>query len=222
MGKFISYLRVSTGSQQKSGLGIEAQRSSVLAYLNGCSSSMLKEFVEIESGRKNDRPKLYEALQLCKMTGATLLISKLDRLGRDAAFLLNLQKSQVAFVCCDNPHANELTIGLLAVIAQNEAEMISKRTKEALNAARARGVRLGGTTWSHLAKYGNELAVEAIRVRADAWANDIRPLIKEIQLSGVKSLNGIAKELTARGILTARGKTGWHARSVLNVLARVA
>ena len=147
-GSFVSYLRVSTQQQGRSGLGLEAQRRAVLDYLDGGKWKLVAEFVEVESGKRDDRPKLQAALSYCKLTGATLVIAKLDRLSRDAHFLLGLQKelqkSGLRFIAADMPEANELTIGIMAVVAQAERKMISDRTKAALQAAKAKGTRLGG------------------------------------------------------------------------------
>jgi DNA invertase Pin-like site-specific DNA recombinase len=143
-GKFVSYLRVSTARQGRSGLGLEAQRKAVEDFLNGGNWQLVKEFVEVESGKRADRPQLEKAFQLCRLIGAKLVIAKLDRLSRDAHFLLGLEKAGVEFVAADMPQANRLTIGIMAVMAQHEREMISTRTKAALQAAKRRGVKLGG------------------------------------------------------------------------------
>ena len=143
-GKFVSYLRVSTARQGKSGLGIEAQRKAVEDYLNGGNWKLVKEFVEVESGKQADRPKLQEAFQLCRLIGAKLVIAKLDRLSRDAHFLLGLEKAGVDFVAADMPQANRLTIGIMAVMAEDERRRISERTKAALAVVKPLGVKLGG------------------------------------------------------------------------------
>src|SRR3954468_19453965 len=142
-GRYVSYLRVSTDRQGRSGLGLEAQRKAVADFLNGGRWDLIEEFVEVESGKRDDRPKLAEALALCRLHNATLVIAKLARLSRDAAFLLGLQKAGVRFVAADMPEANELVVGTMTVVAQAERKMISARTKAALAAAKARGVRLG-------------------------------------------------------------------------------
>jgi DNA invertase Pin-like site-specific DNA recombinase len=142
-GKFIAYFRVSTDRQGKSGLGLEAQREAVLNYLNGGSWTMAAEFTEVESGKHADRPQLAAALAACKKQKARLVIAKLDRLSRNLAFIATLMDSGVEFVAVDNPHANKLTIHILAAVAQHEREMIAQRTREALAAAKARGVKLG-------------------------------------------------------------------------------
>src|ERR1700730_9289874 len=143
-GKFIAYLRVSTTKQGKSGLGLEAQRKAVTDFLDGGKWQLVKEFVEIESGKKADRPQLMKAFQACRVFGAKLVIAKLDRLSRDAYFLLGLEKAGVDFVAADMPTANRLTVGIMAMVADEERRVISARTKAALAAAKRRGVKLGG------------------------------------------------------------------------------
>jgi DNA invertase Pin-like site-specific DNA recombinase len=143
-GKFVSYLRVATDRQGQSGLGLEAQRAAVRDWLDGGRWTLIEEFVEVESGAKNGRPKLDAALAMARAHGATLVIAKLDRLSRDAHFLLGLQKAGVKFVAVDMPEANEMVVGIMAVVAQAERKMISARTKAALAAAKAKGKKLGG------------------------------------------------------------------------------
>jgi DNA invertase Pin-like site-specific DNA recombinase len=142
-GKFISYLRVSTDKQGQSGLGIEAQRKAVDDYLNGGSWQLLREYVEIETGKRNDRPQLAAALAHAKATGATVVIAKWDRLARNVAFTAALLESGVEFVACDNPHATRFTIHILAAVAGHEGAMISIRTRAALAATKARNQKLG-------------------------------------------------------------------------------
>ena len=143
-GKFVSYLRVSTDRQGQSGLGLEAQRIAVADFLNGGKWQLVAEFVETESGAKADRPKLADALALARAHGARRVIAKLDRLSRDAHFLLGMRRAGVEFVAADMPEANEMIVGIMAVVAQAERKMISTRTKAALAAAKARGQKLGG------------------------------------------------------------------------------
>lgn len=141
--RYVSYLRVSTASQGQSGLGLEAQEAAVQSFLATHGGTLAASFVEVESGRKSERRRLHEAFAACRLHRAVLLVAKLDRLSRDAAFLLGLESARVDFVCCDNPHATRLTINVLAVVADEEARTISLRTKAALAAARARGTILG-------------------------------------------------------------------------------
>lgn len=223
-GKFISYLRVSTERQGQSGLGIEAQRKAVADYLNGGKWELLREYVEIESGKRDDRPQLAAAMAHAKATGATPVIAKLDRLSRDAHFLLGLEKAGVDFVAVDNPHANRLTVGIMALVADEERRMISERTKAALAAAKARGQKLGnpnGAAALHRAGKGNKDAVAATKDRADEHAARVRPIIEDIQAKGKTSFNGVAAELNERGVLTANGGK-WHAATVRNLLMRAA
>jgi DNA invertase Pin-like site-specific DNA recombinase len=219
-GKWVSYLRVSTDRQGKSGLGIEAQRNAVDDYLNGGQWSLVKEFVEVESGKRSDRPKLAEATKACRIYGAKLVIAKLDRLSRDAHFLLGLEKAGVDFVCADMPNANRLTVGIMAMVAEEERRMISKRTKDALAAAKKRGTKLGGDRGVVPSKKTREMGVEAQRARADAKAADLAPIIKELQAAGKTTLRAIAEGLNKQGIPTARGGT-WHSSAVLRMLERL-
>src|SRR3954447_394199 len=143
-GRFVAYYRVSTQKQGQSGLGLEAQRKAVADYLNGGGWQLVGEFTEVESGKRNDREELAKALAACRRTGAKLVIAKLDRLSRDAAFLLSLRDAGVEFVAADMPDANRLTVGIMALMAEHEAELVSQRPKAALAAAEARGRRLAG------------------------------------------------------------------------------
>ena len=219
-GKFISYLRVSTAKQGQSGLGIEAQRKAVTDYLNGGNWQLIAEYVEVESGKRNDRPQLAAALAYAKATGATIVIAKLDRLSRDAAFLLGLRDAGVDFVAVDMPAANRMTVGVMALVAEQEREMISQRTKTALAAAKARGTKLGNPNGARaLQGRGNAEAVAAVKAAAGAHTAQVLPIVQSIQAQGMTSLHAIAAELNHRGILTARGGQ-WHATTVKNLLAR--
>jgi DNA invertase Pin-like site-specific DNA recombinase len=216
-GKHVAYYRVSTQKQGKSGLGLEAQKAAVAAYLNGGSWTLLDEFTEIESGKNNSRPQLAAAMNMCRLTGARLVIAKLDRLSRNAHFLLGLEKAGVDFVAADMPHANRMTIGIMAVVADEERRMISTRTKAALAAAKARGTKLGG--WKGGPKVNNAMGRKAIVEAADGFAATVAPIICELQAQGF-SLNAIAGRLASDGIRTARGGK-WTAQAVANVLARL-
>jgi len=221
--KVVPYYRVSTTKQGRSGLGLDAQRSAVEAYASRIGAKIARSFTEVESGKNNERPELSKALHLAKVTGATLTIAKLDRLSRNAAFLLTLRDSGVRFVAADMPDANELTVGIMALVAQQEREAISRRTREALAAAKRRGTVLGnpnGARALRRAKRGNTASLEAIRARADAHAEDLRSVVKALADEGFTSLGEIASELNGRGMLTPRGGT-WHKSSVRNLLARL-
>lgn len=220
---YISYLRVSTDRQGRSGLGLEAQRKEVMDSLNGGDWELLREFTEVESGKLNTRAELTKALHACKVTGSTLIIAKLDRLSRNARFLLGLQESGVRFVCADMPHANELTVNIMAVMAQEERKMISQRTKAALAAAKARGVKLGnpnGADALRRADKGNTAAISKIKGNAEQLAEDLRVVVEDIQQAGITSVRGITQELNARCIKTARGGK-WHPTSTARLLKRL-
>jgi DNA invertase Pin-like site-specific DNA recombinase len=223
--KFVAYYRVSTDKQGKSGLGLEAQEAAVVAFIASKDEDarLLASFVEIESGKRSDnRPQLKLAMEQARLTGATLLIAKLDRLSRDAHFLLGLQKAGVKFVAVDMPEANELVVGLMALIAQAERQMISARTKAALAAAKARGVKLGNPRGAaHLRGLGNPAGVAALKRGAMVRAEGLRATIEAIRAEGVISANGIAGRLNEREIATPRGGR-WSARTVSDVLARLA
>jgi len=205
-GKFVAYYRVSTDKQGKSGLGLEAQRDAVMQFLNGGRWTLAGEFTEVESGKRNDRPELERALAACKKQKAKLVIAKLDRLGRNLAFIATLMESGVEFVAVDNPHANKLTVHILAAVAQHEREMISERTKAALAAAKRRGTRLGNPDLSQAAKHG----VAALKAKARQFAANVRPVIDEIMRAGATSHNQIAAKLNERNVKTARGGRWTH------------
>jgi DNA invertase Pin-like site-specific DNA recombinase len=213
-GRYIAYYRVSTAKQGRSGLGLEAQRAAVLSYLNGGDWTLLAEFTEVESGKRADRPELARAMNACRLTGATLVIAKLDRLSRNVAFLANLMEAKVDFVCCDNPHATKFTIHILAAVAEHEREMISKRTQAALAQSTK---KLGGYRGGP--KPDGRLGAAGKRAKADAFAARVAPTVADMRHRGL-SLNQMAAGLTARSILTAEGGT-WTATAVRRVLARV-
>jgi DNA invertase Pin-like site-specific DNA recombinase len=216
-GKFISYLRVSTARQGRSGLGLEAQRKSVEDYLNGGNWQLVKEFVEIESGKNANRPQLEKAFRLCRLLGAKLIIAKLDRLSRDIHFLTGLEKAGIDFVCADNPTATKLTIHVLAAVAQHEREQISQRTRDALAAAKRKGVKLGGFRGHVFTAKEHKLAAEARQAKALIRAADVMPIVKELQAAGFESLRAIAEGLDERGIPAARGGK-WSAVQVARLL----
>jgi len=214
--KFVSYVRVSTERQGKSGLGLEAQRAAVNAYVAGQRGELLEEFREIESGKKDDRPQLAEALAVCRKNKAVLVIAKLDGLARRVSFISALMDGDIDFVACDFPQANRLTLPILAPVAEHEREMISQRTRAALQAARERGVRLGNPV---NAAECLERAQAVRSAKAHQSADNVRPIIDQIRRSGATTLRAIADALMARGIKTARGDLRWHPEQVAAVLA---
>jgi DNA invertase Pin-like site-specific DNA recombinase len=216
-GKFIAYFRVSTKRQGRSGLGLEAQRKAVEDFLNGGNWQVVKEFTEVESGKRTDRPELEKAFQACRVYGAKLVIAKLDRLSRNAHFLLGLEKAGIDFVAADMPSINRLTAGILALVAEEEGRMISKRTKDALAAAKRRGVKLGGDRGGRLTAKSRAAGREAQHAKARARAHDLASTVKELQAGGCESLRAIAAAMDDRGIPTARGGE-WSAVQVSRLL----
>ena len=228
-GKFVSYLRVSTASQGKSGLGLEAQREAVTQYLNGGDWDLIEEIIEVESGRKNQRPALQKAIRLCNAIDATLVVAKFDRLSRDAHFLLGLKKSGVRFVAADNPDANELTVGILAIVAENEARAISHRTKVALEAAKARGQVLGAYSKDDKTKFVGRKgtredclkAAEGKKAKANEIAQKMKQFIEDCGMSPDASAKALARFLTERGVTTPSGRsTVWQTTTVQRMKAR--
>ncbi|WP_211100069.1 recombinase family protein [Acuticoccus kandeliae] len=222
--RLVAYHRVSTARQGRSGLGLAAQEAAIMALAKDRGAEVIETFTEIESGKRSDRPELIKALQLARLTGATLAIAKLDRLSRNAAFLLTLRDSGVRFIAADMPEANDLTVGIMALVAQQEREAIARRTREALAAAKARGTRLGnpnGAAALRRAQKGNEAILTAIADNTQAFADELLPVIRGIQSQGATSLRDIAAELNARGIRTRRGAR-WHVSNVRNLVLRIA
>lgn len=230
--RYVAYLRVSTDRQGQSGLGLEAQQSAITAYLGTGSRLLLPPFIEVESGRKAKRPKLAEAIEKCRRTGATLLVAKLDRLSRNADFLRSLIASDVDVAFCDLPHVppgamGKFLLSQMALVAELEAGLTSERTKAALAAAKARGVTLGGdrgyrpTTppdWK-----AGAVASVAARVRtADHHAHRAMEVVKALQEShgAAVSLRALADALTSQGVPTPRGGAAWTATAVRRVLLR--
>jgi DNA invertase Pin-like site-specific DNA recombinase len=217
--KFVAYLRVSTARQGRSGLGLEAQQTAVRQFVAGRGGKIIApEFVEVETGKRNDRPELQKALKRCQLTGATLVVAKLDRLSRNAAFLMTLRDSRIDFVAADLPEANTMTVGVMAVVAQHEREAISARTKAALAAAKARGTILGGhrrgsADIRRYQKAGVLAACTAAQDRAELRREPVECLARE----GL-SLNAIAARLNADCVTTSRGGK-WTATAVKRMLA---
>ena len=217
--RYVAYFRVSTDEQGRSGLGLEAQREAVMRFLAGGNGVLVRDFTEVESGKRDDRPRLMDALAACRVHDATLVIAKLDRLARNVAFIANLMDAGVEFIAVDFPQANRLTIHILAAVAEHEREMISARTKAALAAAKARGVQLGGYRPGALPN-ADEARVKGRAVRTEKArkrANDLLPVINDIKANGASSLGQIANALNERGIRAPRGGH-WSAAQVQRVL----
>jgi DNA invertase Pin-like site-specific DNA recombinase len=224
-GRFVSYLRVSTDKQGRSGLGLEAQRETVASFLNGGNWQLVDEFVEVESGRASDRPELDKALARCRVMGATLIVANVSRLTRNPDFMTRLVEAGVDVRFCDLPKiegpAGKFMLRQMLAVAELEAGLISERTKKALAAAKARGVKLGGDR-GNLPTVGDKGRTVSLAKRQDKAvrrANDLAPIIAELKASGAASLGQIAAGLNARGICTPRGGE-WSAVQVKRVLNR--
>ena len=209
--RFVCYFRVSTDKQGIKGLGIEAQREAIRNYLALNGGEVVGSFEEVETGKKNDRPELLKAIEKCRRTKATLLIAKLDRLGRNLHFISGLMESGIEFRAVDNPHANKFMVHMLAAFAEHERELIAERTRNALQAAKERGVKLG--------LYGKVLAKQN-KTSADQFAMRITPTISDIKQTGHYTVQQICNELNRRCIKTSRGN-GWHISSTHNLLKRI-
>jgi DNA invertase Pin-like site-specific DNA recombinase len=211
---YIAYFRVSTDRQGKSGLGLDAQKQAVRDFLAG-RGELLEAFTEVESTRKHDRPQLAAALDACRKHKAVLIIAKLDQLARNVFFISGLMESGVEFIAVDMPEANRLTLHILAAVAEHEREMISQRTKAALQAAKARGTKLGSPD----PQKGAAIRSRVLREKADRFAANVLPVIRALQAQGITSNKGLARALNARGIPTAN-KRQWYDSTVKNVLHR--
>ena len=227
MKKAIAYYRVSTLRQVKeranhdpkktegeiTGLGLEAQQEAVQQFAGREGYFIVGEYREVESGRKNDRPQLLAALVQCKKQRAVLIIAKLDRLGRNVAFISNLMESRVEFRAVDNPYANKFMVHMLAAFAEYEREQISTRTKEALGAAKRRGAVLG--------KHGREVLSKKEKQAADDFAEQMKPIIAQIRKDGFKTVRAICAELNRREIPSAGAGRAWHLTAVQRILKRI-
>ena len=210
--RFVVYLRTSTADQVT---GIEAQRAAVQKYVDRVGGRMVQpEFVEHESGKKNDRPQLLAAIELARRKKAILLVAKLDRLARNQYFIGMLQESDVKFRACDMPQASEMVLGIMAAVAQGEAKMISDRTKAALGALKAKGVQLGRPGIA-----GNPKGCKAQKEAADRFASRLLPDVARWRGEDGMSLAAIAERLNTMGVATARGGR-WYPKTVSNLLAR--
>lgn len=223
-GKFIAYYRVSTNKQGINGLGIDAQRETVNNFLNGGNWKVIDEFTEVESGQKANRPELTKAIKTCNLKGAKLVVAKLDRLSRDLHFITSLQKANIKFVVAEMPEMNELTIHLMAAMAQHERQMISQRTKQALAQARKRGIVLGNPCL----RMGKQIegsgdtskARKARKYLADNYAYQMKDIVFGLMTDGISSLNGIANELNRQDYKTRFGKA-WTATAVKRLVERI-
>jgi DNA invertase Pin-like site-specific DNA recombinase len=223
MCRVTAYYRVSTEDQGRSGLGLEAQREAVTSLCQSRGWSIIAEYTEVESGKRDDRRELTAALDHAKVTGSVLIIAKLDRLSRNLGFIAALQDSGARFLAADMPEANEFTIHIMAAMAQAERKAIGKRTREALAAAKARGQKLGnpnGAAAFRRAGKGNVAAVAAVSQDATAFAQRLAPTIAKLREAGAVSLPAIAQALNEGHVQTPRGGL-WHPSSVRNLLARL-
>lgn len=228
MCQLVAYYRVSTKQQEGSGLGLEAQRAAVRVYADSSDCEVIAEYQETESGKSDEnRPKLREALDLCELTGAKLVIAKLDRLSRNVAFLANLMESSVQFVACDNPQANELTIHILAAVAQEERRAISQRTKAALAAAKAHGVILGNPRIAEARSKRKDgismkAATNARQRNADNRAMKLEKVVNSAKLSGARTLQELANYLNQNTNITTSRNCKWTRASVSRIVSRIA
>jgi DNA invertase Pin-like site-specific DNA recombinase len=209
---YVAYYRVSTQRQGQSGLGLEAQQAAVKAFTK--DQAIIAEFTEIESGRKNNRPQLAQALALAKKHKATLVIAKLDRLARNVHFISGLLESNVQFIAADMPEADRTFLQMAAVFAEWEAKKISERTKSALQMAKARGTKLG----SPAPQNGSKAGLNAIQSRVDSYVMQMAPVIKEFIGMDLRS---VAQVLSQRGFKTPRGNTQWHPSQVGTLMRKV-
>ena len=225
-GGFVAYFRVSTRRQGRSGLGISAQREAVTRYLNGGDWKIIAEFTEVESGRRKDRPELDKALAACRLHRAPLVVAKVDRLTRSVSFLSRLLDAAVDVRFADLPSIEGPTgrfmLQQMASVAELEAGLISQRTKDALAAAKRRGVKLGGNRGVKITSAARRISAATRLQRSRARAEDLLPTLNELKDAGITSLSGIARELTERQIPTARGLKQWTPMQVARVLDKLA
>jgi DNA invertase Pin-like site-specific DNA recombinase len=222
---FVAYYRVSTDKQGHSGLGLEAQRETVRRHLSSQAGPLVAEFTEVESGRRSDRPELRAALAACRTHHAVLIIAKLDRLARNARFLLTILEGvgDAGVVFCDLPHVPTGPVGKfmltqLAAVAELEAGLISQRTREALQAAKARGVALGNPALKAGTPAQARRASSAASERARQRARDVAPYIDAARKAGAITLADLAQALESRGVRAARGGTRWSPSQVQRVI----
>jgi DNA invertase Pin-like site-specific DNA recombinase len=215
---YVAYLRVSTDKQGASGLGLDAQKSAIKNFIKP-DDQLVDYFIEIESGKTSDRPELMKAMAACRLKGATLLVAKLDRLSRNLAFIATLMESQTKFIACDMPDADPLRLHIEAAVAEDERRRISKRTVEALKAARERGVKLGGHREGS-GYHRPEARARAMETKAKSrreFIDRVRPIIVGLRAEGITSRIGLAEELNRRGVRTQQGGY-WFPETVRRVL----
>ncbi len=211
MRQAIAYYRVSTGRQGKSGLGLEAQQTAVLQYCTQNDYLLLSDVIEVKSTRKH-RNGLFRALALCRQHKAALIVAKLDRLGRDVEQIAGIVKSKVEIIVADNPHANRFTIHILAAVAEEQRQRISDTTKEALLAAKKRGIQLGKNS---------ELLAIANKKAADEFALKLCPILLRMRNRGITTVRAVAKELNKKGIATFHEGGKWHPSTVFALMNRL-
>jgi DNA invertase Pin-like site-specific DNA recombinase len=216
----ITYIRVSTSQQGRSGLGIEAQRQTLAHFAQAEGFTVAREFVEVETGKGSDaldrRPQLKAALAAAGKLRCHVAVAKLDRLSRDVHFVSGLMAHKVPFLVAElGPDVDPFVLHLFAALAEKERALISTRTRQALSAAKARGVTLGNPKLA----VARKSAVEAVKTEAERYAANVLPIIREAQKAGASTLRQIADALNARGIPTARGGH-WYAQSIANILER--
>lgn len=222
--RFVAYYRVSTDKQGRSGLGLEAQAQAVERYVDNVHGMILSSFTEVESGKRNDRPELAKALVSARAQKATLIIAKLDRLARNARFLLSVVEGsgEGGVIFCDLPTVpagpvGKFLITQMAAVAELEAGLIGQRTRAALQAAKARGVKLGNPNLRAGTSDSARIAAAAKSQQAKARSADLAPVLVEIRAAGILTLAGVAKALTARGIPTPSGRGAWYPTSVVRL-----
>lgn len=215
MPSFVAYYRVSTQGQGHSGLGLDAQRTAVHAHVRQVGGDLIDEFTEIESGALDERTQLNLALKQCRVQKSLLVIAKLDRLARSVQFIAQLLNSGVEFVAADMPHANKLTIHIIAAVAEYEREVIAQRTKAALAAAKTRGVKLGNPNPAAAASIGREV----VQDHADDYARSMMAIFAGLRAKGANSYSKLARALAESGVPTQRGGY-WTASGVSNISKR--
>jgi DNA invertase Pin-like site-specific DNA recombinase len=222
----VAYFRVSTKRQGRSGLGLEAQREAVARFAAQEGLEVVAEYTEVETGKGSDaleqRPQLAAAIEKAKRLGAVVMVAKLDRLSRDVHFISGLMRSRVRFVVTElGADADPFMLHVYAALAEKERSLIAQRTRDALAAAKARGVKLGNPRGAqHLKGRGNREAVETVTQGAQERAKMLSGVLEDLRAQGITSANAMAKAFNSQGIATARGGR-WTARSVLNVLERL-